>query len=160
MNRNSLKIGTIASSIRRGEGGSALVETALTFPVLVMLIAGAAEFSRVAYASLEVVSAAKAGVSYGAMTGATTTDLPGITYAAQHDAGNVTSLQVLSANSTYACSDPHDDPAGGSNTGCPSSHMEQTLTVVTQATVDPLIHIPGLPTTYTIKGQASQLCLQ
>src|SRR6202166_2360680 len=120
MKLNALKIGRFVSLIRRGEGGSALVETALTFPVLVMLIAGAAEFSRVAYASLEVVSAAKAGVSYGAQTGGTASDLNGITYAAQHDAGNVTSIQVKSANSTYACSDPHDDAAGGANTGCPS----------------------------------------
>jgi len=160
MKLNALKIGTIVSLIRRGEGGSALVETALTFPLLITLVAGAAEFSRVAYASLEVVSAAKAGVSYGAQTGGTATDLPGITYAAQHDAGDVTSLTVLSASSTYACSDPNDDPAGGANTGCPTSHMKQTLTVVTQATIDPIVHLPGLPTTYTINGQASQACLQ
>jgi Flp pilus assembly protein TadG len=160
MNMKALKIGTIARFIHRDEGGGALVETALTLPLLVMMITGAAEFSRVAYASLEVVSAAKAGVSYGAQTGGTATDLTGITYAAQHDAGNVTSLKVLSATSTYSCSNPSDDPAGGANTGCAASHMQQTLTVATQATIDPIIHLPGLPTTYTIQGQASQLCLQ
>ncbi|WP_348262788.1 TadE/TadG family type IV pilus assembly protein [Telmatobacter sp. DSM 110680] len=158
MNTKVLKTGKVFRRIRNCESGSALVETALTFPVLVMLIAGATEFSRVAYASLEVVSAAKAGVSYGAQTGATTTDLNGITYAAQHDAGNVTSIQVLSANSTYVCSD--GSASTGANTDCSTSHMEQTLTVTTQATIDPIIHIPGLPTTYTINGQASQLCLQ
>jgi Flp pilus assembly protein TadG len=121
MNMKALKIGNIARFIHRDEGGGALVETALTLPLLVMMIAGAAEFSRVAYASLEVVSAAKAGVSYGAQTGGTT---------------------------------------GALNQACSNSHLEQTLTVVTQATIDPLIHLPGLPTTYTINGQASQLCLQ
>lgn len=158
MNRMGLELRRLFSRIRSCEGGSALVETALTFPVLVLLITGAAEFSRVAYASLEVVSAAKAGVSYGAQTGATATDLTGITYAAQNDAGNVTSLKVISANSTYVCSD--GAASTGANTDCSTSHMEQTLTVVTQATIDPIIHVPGLPTTYTINGQASQLCLQ
>jgi Flp pilus assembly protein TadG len=160
MRLNTLKIRKIMGFIRRGEDGGALVETALTLPLLVTMIAGAAEFSRVAYASLEVVSAAKAGVSYGAQTGGTATDLTGITYAAQNDAANVTSLIVKSATSTYACSTSSDDPQGGANTGCPLSHMQQTLTVVTEATIDPIIHLPGLPTTYTLKGQASQLCLQ
>lgn len=159
MKENTVKIGTIMSRICRGEAGGALVETALTLPLLLVLITGAMEFSRVAYASLEVVSAAKAGVSYGAQTGGTASDLPGITYAAQHDAANVTSLQVLSATSTYACSNPKE-LSTGANTDCPTSHIEQTLTVATQATLDPLIHVPGLPTTYLIKGQASQICLQ
>ena len=159
MNMKALKIGTIVSFIRREESGGALVETALTLPLLVMMIAGAGEFSRVAYASLEVVSAAKAGVSYGAQTGGTTSDLTGITYAAQNDAANVTSLKVLSATSSYACSDgaAATTPL---NLACSNSHLQQTLTVVTQATIDPIIHLPGLPTTYTIQGQASQLCLQ
>jgi Flp pilus assembly protein TadG len=159
MNRKSLKIGTIVSYIRRSEAGGALVETALTLPLLVLMILGAVEFSRVAYASLEVVSAARAGVSYGAQTGGTAADLQGITYAAQHDAANVTTLQVVSATSSYACSNP-SETSTGANTDCPTSHIEQTLTVVTQATLDPMIHVPGLPTTYTIKGQASQPCLQ
>lgn len=159
MNMKSSKIGTVARFIHRDERGGALVETALTLPLLLMMIAGAAEFSRVAYASLEVVSAAKAGVSYGAQTGGTTSDLAGITYAAQNDAANVTSLQVTSATSSYSCSDG-TPVTGALNQACANSHLQQTLTVATQATIDPIIHLPGLPTTYTIQGQASQLCLQ
>ncbi len=52
----------------RTEKGQALVELALTFPILVMLFVGAAEFARVVYASIEVSNAAMAGVSYGAQT--------------------------------------------------------------------------------------------
>jgi len=140
------------------EDGGSLVETCLTLPVLVLMILGAAEFTRVAYTSLEVVSAAKAGVSYGAETGATTTDTAGITYAAQHDSANLTGLQVTSVSSSFVCSD--GSAATGLNTDCSTSHIEQTLTVQTQMTMDPLIHVPGLPTTYTINGSASQVCLQ
>jgi hypothetical protein len=32
--------------------------------------------------------------------------------------------------------------------------------VQTQMTMDPLVHVPGLPTSYTVSGQASQVCLQ
>jgi putative Flp pilus-assembly TadE/G-like protein len=40
------------------------------------------------------------------------------------------------------------------------STIEQTLTVNTQVTIDPLIHLPGLPDTHTLKGQAIQTCAQ
>lgn len=140
------------------EDGGALVEAWLTLPVLFLMVLGAVEFSRVAYTSLEVVSAAKAGVAYGAQQGGLTTDTTGITTAATTDAANVTTLQVTSVSSTYACSD--GSASTGLNTDCASSHIVQTLTVHTQAKIYPLIHVPGLPTTYTIDGQASQTCLQ
>lgn len=160
MNGNALRIRTILSGLRRGEAGGALVETALTLPLLVTLITGAVELSRVAYTSLEVVSAARAGVSYGTETGGTASDTTGITYAAQNDAPNVTTLTVTSVSSSYSCSDGTAAPGPPYNMDCPNSHIEQTLTVQTQAEIDPLIHLPGLPTTYTITGQASELCLQ
>jgi len=144
----------------RTEGG-ALVEACLTLPTLFLFVLGAVEFSRLAYTSLEVVSAAKAGVAYGAQNGGVSTDTSGITMAATTDAANVTSLKVISADSTYACSDGSPiDSSKALNTQCASSHMIQTLTVHTQAKIDPLIHVPGLPSTYTIDGQASQACLQ
>ena len=122
----------ILNNLQNGEAGGAMVETALTLPLLVMLILGAAEFSRVAYTSLEVVSAAKAGVSYGAESGGTSGDISGITYAAQNDAKNVTTITVTSVTSSYVCSD--GTPSTGLNTDCAASHIEQTLTVATQAT--------------------------
>ena len=124
-------------NLRTKTEGGALVEACLTLPTLFLLVLGAVEFSRVAYTSLEVVSAATT------------------------DAANVTSLKLISANSSYACSDNSTiDTSKPLNTQCASSHIIQTLTVKTQAQIDPLIHVPGLPTTYTINGQASQTCLQ
>jgi len=146
---------TILKPMITGESGGALVETALTLPLLVLLVVGAAEFSRVAYASLEVTSAAKAGVSYGSQQGGMSGDTGGITYAATHDAANVSSVTVTSVASSYACSDNSTF-----NAGCATGHVEQTVTVYTEATIDPMIHIPGLPTTYTIDAHASQLCQQ
>ena len=145
------------SSLRRNEKGSALVETALTMPVLFTLVLGAVEFTRVAYTSLELVSAARAGVSYGAETGGTAADLTGITYAAQTDAAQVSGINV-SAVPSYVCSD--GTASTGLNTDCSNSHIEETLTVQTSVTMDPLIHVPGLPRQYTITGSASQVCLQ
>lgn len=157
MDGKTMNTKTFFKNLRRGEQGGALVEAALTLPVLFMLVLGAVEFSRVAYTSLEVVSAAKAGVAYGAQTGGTSADTAGITTAATTDAANVSGLTV-SSSSSYACSD--GTSSTGLPTDCASSHIIQTLTVSTQTTLNPIIHVPGTPQTYTIKGQASQTCLQ
>ena len=151
---------TFLSSLFSKQDGGALVETCLTLPVLVIMMLGAAEFSRVAYTSLEMVSAARAGVSYGAQTGGTSGDSSGIIYAAQNDAANVNGVSV-SSSSTFVCSDGSTiDTSKDLNTQCANSHIQQTLTVQASVTMDPLIHVPGLPTQYIINGQASQICLQ
>jgi len=145
-------------ALRSGEAGGALVETALTAPVLVLLVLGAVEFARVACAAIEVTNAARAGVAYGAQNGGTASDTPGITWAATHDGANVTGLTVSSVSLSYVCS--NGAAATGANTDCANSHIEETVKVNTQATVDPLIHVPGLPRSYTLHGQAVQKCLQ
>ncbi len=66
MTNNKLKFHAILRSLRHGETGGALVETALTLPLLVTLTLGSVELARVAYTSIEVANAAKAAVSYGA----------------------------------------------------------------------------------------------
>ena len=143
---------------RRSEVGGSLVETALTAPILLTLILGAAELARVAYTAIEVTSAARAGVSYGAQSGLTAGDTTGITWAAKNDAPNVSSLTVSTPVIGYICSD--GNASTGATTDCSTSHIEETLTVQTQATMDPIIHLPGLPTSYTLYGQAVQKCLQ
>jgi len=160
MKENGTAKKTIMKRLRVDETGGALVETALTMPMLLVLLLGAVEFANVAYTSLEVTSAAKAGVSYGARTGGTTGDTAGIAYAAANDAANLQTLKVTSTFSSYACSDGTAITGPDYSSQCGNSHLEQTLTVVTQATIQPLIHIAGLPTQYTITSQASQLCLQ
>jgi Flp pilus assembly protein TadG len=141
-----------------GEFGGSLVETALTSPVLIILLLGPVELARVAYTGIEVTNAARAGVAYGSQNGGTASDTPGITWAATHDAANVSGLSVSSVSLSYVCSD--GSASTGANTDCSNSHIEETVTVKTQATVDPLIHLPGLPTSYTLHGQAVQKCLQ
>jgi len=139
------------------EAGQALVETALVIPLLLTLLIGTAEIARVAYAAIEVANAAHAGAQYGAQNGYTASDTTGITNAAAFDAANLTGLTTTSSYSCI-CSDGSSSTCAPGD--CASSHTEETLTVNTQATIDPIIHLPGLPTTYTVKGQAIQKCAQ
>lgn len=140
-----------------GEAGQALLETALVFPLLITLLVGTAEMARVAYAAIEVANAARAGAQYGAQSGYTANDTTGITTAAANDAANLTGLTTTTS---YSCVCSDGSASTCQPTDCTNSMIEQTLTVNTQVTFDPVIHLPGLPTTYTLKGQAIQKCAQ
>ena len=140
---------------RRSEGQS-LIETALVFPILVTLLIGAADLARIARASIAVSNAAKAGVQYGTESGFTAQDSTGIATAAANEASNLT----LTTSSSYSCVCSDGSASTCQNTDCATSHVVETVTVNTQTDVTPLIHLPGLPSTYTVKGLAVQRCLQ
>lgn len=141
----------------RRDKGQALVELALSFPILVFLFVGAAEFARVVYASIEVSNAAMAGVSYGAQSPTTAADTTGIQTAVANDAQDLT-LSPATVSKSCICSDGSASTC--LSTDCSTSNIETILTVQTQATIDPGIHLPGFATTYTLQGQAVQKVLQ
>jgi Flp pilus assembly protein TadG len=147
------------------ERGQALVETALVFPLLILLLLGTAELARVAYAAIEVANAAKAGVAYGAQNTATSSDTTGIQTAALIDANDLAATLSTTVTVTGVCSNPAVLCTGAGST-CTNSdcsdagdHIENILTVSTSASFDPLIHLPGLPNTYPLHGQAVQKVL-
>jgi Flp pilus assembly protein TadG len=141
----------------KADAGQALVELALTMPLMIVLLAGAAELGRVAYASIEVANAARAAVSYGSQTATKAGDTTGISTIAADDAADV-SLGPTTTSESCICSDGSASTCLA--TDCHGSNIETILTVHTQATFDPLIHLPGLPTTYTIHGDAVQKVMQ
>jgi Flp pilus assembly protein TadG len=148
---------------RPGERGSALVEMALLLPLMTLMLLGAFEVALAVYTSIEVSSAALAGVQYGVQSAATAGDTQGIENAAVADAANVT-LSTPTATKTCICSgDSNWSDANSSNclpTACPGSQIETILTVQTQATFTPVIHFPGIPTSFTFNGIAAQKVLQ
>ena len=141
---------------RRFDSGQSLVETALVFPILVTFLVGTADLARVARASIAVSNAAKAGAQYAVQNGFTAQDSTGISNAAAAEAVNLS----LTTTSSYSCVCSDGTASTCGNNDCSNSHIEETVTVSTQASVTPLIHLPGLPATFTVKGKAIQRCLQ
>ncbi len=142
--------------------GQAFVELALVLPVLVLMLVGAVEVGRLAYASVEVSNAARAGVAYGAQTATTAADLTNIRLAATQDAPDLT---ILTTTASKACSCESSagvitafascDSATTNLTTCPSpSHILQYVQVQTSAAVPTLFHFPGIPSTITLGGYA------
>ncbi len=157
MTKRNFSIRGFIAMLRTDERGNALVELGLSIPLFTALLLGSTELARVAYASIEVTTAAKAAVQYGAQTSATAGDTTGIKLAATNEAFNLKGLSTTVSTSCI-CSDGSASTC--LNTDCSSSQIEQLLTVQTQATFDPLIHAPGLPTSYTVHGRAVQNVLQ
>ena len=67
---------TKSNRLRSSEEGSALVELALSVPLLLIMLLGAVEFARVAYASIEVANAAHSAAMYAASSSGASTDRP------------------------------------------------------------------------------------
>lgn len=135
--------------------GQALVELALMFPMFILLLVGAAEFGRLAYAAIEVSNAARAGAAYGAQTHLTASDLTGIKLAATQDAPNVTGV-IATASNSCACSTGGTIPCIYALSLCPSpARIIEYVHVNTTATVDTMFNYPGFPHTFTLTGQAT-----
>ncbi len=151
-----------------GESGQALIETALSSLVLVLILLGAVELGMVTYAAIEVANSAKAAVQYAAMNGGAWTrtglDKDGMLAAAQADAGNLISNISFVDAPTYRCSCSGagvPNCASSPPTGCTASHLMVTIQVNTQATYKPMIQIPGVKfASITLKGFAQQDLLQ
>jgi len=146
-----------------GEEGSALVELALSLPLLTIMLLGAAEFARVAYASIEVANGAHSAAVYASYSQAASADSGGITNAANSDAGNLVggnAISVSSVTTACTCADTTYTPSSCSdNSTCVSNNtsMITAVTVQTQSTFSPLIHVPGGAASFTLKGQSTQV---
>jgi Flp pilus assembly protein TadG len=144
--------------------GQAFVELALVLPIFLLLLVGAVEVGRLAYAAIEVSNAARAGVSYAAQSHTTAstdpTNIGFIKQAASQDAPNITILSAVPSNScscessagvftTTSCTTIN-------TTNCASpSRIVEYVQVQTSAQVDTLFHFPGIPNKVTLGGYAN-----
>jgi Flp pilus assembly protein TadG len=137
------------------DSGQSLIELALVAPIFFALLLGAVEFGRLAYDSIEVSNAARAGVAYGAQSAATAVDTAGIRQAAINDGANITGLNVSPTQFCSCSGSPasHVDCSNAATT-CGSARVLSYVEVQTSASIDPLIHLPGFPTTFNLNGQA------
>lgn len=141
--------------------GQALVESSFSTSILLLILLGGAELARAAYCTIEVTNAAKAAVQYGAQNASTAGDTTAIQAAAENDASDLSSLSTNVAQSGICSDGSACTGSGGAcrSTDCSSSHIETILTVQTSATYKPLLQIRGLPTSFTVHGQAVQKIL-
>lgn len=137
----------------REENGQSLIELALMMPMFATILVGSAEFARLAYVSIEVTNAARAGAQYGAQSNITGTDLTGMENVATAAGPNVSSM-TATASLSCVCSDGTSITC--SNTTACTARIQEYVQVNTSAIVTPLFHLPALPKTCTLTGLAVQ----
>ncbi len=164
------------SEAHRLDEGSALVELALSLPMLCLILLGAAEFARVAYASIEVSNAAHAAAIYAASRSGASADFTntsgtytgGIVNAANADAHiscGGSPISVTNVALSCSCTNTADVPANCSdNATCfnANSGMVTTVTVTTQCVFSPLIStrepgIIGVNGPFKLSGRSIQV---
>jgi Flp pilus assembly protein TadG len=160
----------MAGFLRRGESGSALVETALTLPLFVLMLLGAVQLGDIAFKSIEVTGAARAAAQYAAMNGGGYMDTSsggGIQLAAENEAsrvkGSCSSFTVTQPTApSCACS------GGGACTGtaaagtwaCASGKPIVTVSIATTAVCRSMVTVPGVFSgNFTLHGYAQQQVL-
>jgi Flp pilus assembly protein TadG len=149
------------AAIFRSESGQALAEASLAAPFFLMLLLGAVDLARAAYAGIEVSNAAKAAVQYGAQNSATAANTSAIQNAAASDASSLSSLSTT-VSMTGVCSDGSACTGTGGtcrSTDCSSSHIETILTVSASTTYHPLFPLAGRDGGITLRGEAVQKVL-
>jgi len=129
MPSNSRGTSTGAGSRRGRRRGIALVEYALTAPLLLLLLAGALDYGIELRTATAVSAAARAGAAYGSASVANSTNTAGIQSAAVNSAPEVKTMTVASAQSCQ-CPGGAAVSCGGSCTG----NMLMYVQVTVQAT--------------------------
>jgi Flp pilus assembly protein TadG len=137
---------------RADTAGGAMVEFAVVFPVLVLLLIGAADFGRFFFTSIAVANAARAGAEWGAFNAANAISQTSIQNFAQQDGAEagtvtVTSQRICRCGTTVtACSTLNCDGYGP-----PKVFVEVTAT----KTVNLILPYPGVPNNIVISRTAT-----
>lgn len=160
------------------EAGSAMVETALTFPLFVALLLGAVELGDLAYKANEITNAARSAAQYAASTGGgytdcdgkvpdstthTCTSTRGIYVTAQKDAPLVTKACTsftVQASTSCICSNGNACSFSATSAGytCAAKPVVM-VSVYTSAQCSPAASIPNLfpvGSVFTLNGYSQQ----
>lgn len=138
-------------SLLADERGQNILEFAFFVPVILLLLVGAIEIGRLAYLSILVNNAAHAGVQYGAQSLATASDNTGMQNAALNDGQNISGL---TAAASHYCSCADGSSSSCQPTDCAGSHRLVYVQVNTTGQFHSLFAYPGLPSSYTVTGEA------
>jgi len=152
----------------KSDKGGALMELALSLPLLIILFAGTADFARAFYTSMSLTDAARAGAQFGSYNAAQTGNFTGMQATAQA----ATSLTGVAANATRLCQCADDagvfTPTATANdcvspeaTSCPGRHRVVTVTVQTSKVFNSILGgLPSFMRTLVITRSATMRAMQ
>jgi len=121
-----------------GESGQALVEVALTIPLLLVLLVGTIDLGRLSQFDTALDTAARAGAQYGSLNLITADDTSGMKTAAKNDLpSDVPSSANVSVSASSYCTCYGGSTTSCSATACSTSHRLLYVTVSVTGTFSP-----------------------
>jgi Flp pilus assembly protein TadG len=155
------RLSSLPRDLSECESGNALIELAASLPLYLVLILGTAEIANLAWSSVQVNNAARAGAAYASLSRANAANNANILLAAQAEAPNLAITFPSGPTPLCYCVDSGGtstattcDQSGVSGCNAPST-FQVAIQVNVQAMVTPFVHYPGLPATYTVNAQAT-----
>ncbi len=133
-------------SLLRRVRGQSLVEFALALPLLVLLVAMAADIGRAFTAYIELGNMAREGARYGAISPATAVDSAGIRNAAIGEGATIFGMT------------PTIQSTAGTETRNSQSYMYVTVTA--RLDFEPFVQFPPIPATIPIKREVTMMVLR
>lgn len=138
-----------------------MLEFALMAPFLLLLLTGVVEIGRVIFYTVAVNNAATAGAQFAAQNTITAANNGVIASTALSDA-NLPGMTVTPASGCTcdegtgtSCTYPIPGPNNCANFSCPNNgQIVECVQVLTNASITPLFHFPGLPNSYQANGRA------
>jgi Flp pilus assembly protein TadG len=155
MQTNLLRTRSIRSKslARRGEQGSAVIETGLLLPVILLMLCGAMDFARVFVAAIVVESAARAGVQYGSFS-VGKAEYAGMNAAGESDAAGQGLTGVVVSSRTFCGCNTSTSEVSCTTETCsgsvPSGYVETTA----RYTFNPIVRFPGIPRDIELSSSA------
>lgn len=142
-------------TLSRRERGAALVELAISLPVLVLIAVGTTDLARAYRMATVLTSAARAGAQYGSQEAAFAVDTAGMTTAAQTVlSANLSGTTSASASRLCECISASGtisatSPANSCTYAC-AEFLAIHVTVTTTGTFNLVSRFPGVPQSMTL----------
>lgn len=144
-------------SNRKKRQGSVAIELALTAPLLLLMLIGAADFARVFYHAVTLANAAGTGVFYGAQNNIHSGEFTQMQQVAQTDAKD---LGTIAAVAGRYCDCPNGTKVDCVSGSCPTYGPPRVyVSTQTKEAFSPLVGWTGIPNPVTV-GRTAYMRVQ
>ena len=142
-------------SLRKAKRGGAMVEFAVTAPLLFLLTAGAGDYARLFFSAISLKSGSAVGAFYGSQKTTRSGDVSGMVTRAIADTEDAGRFNTVTATVEQVCVCPGQTPfACGEyqTTTCPAGYGDARayVKVTTEQDFKPMTPFPGIPSTVNI----------
>jgi Flp pilus assembly protein TadG len=139
------KASCFQSSRRSAQSGSAIIETALILPMLILMACGTMDLARVFFAGIVVESAARAGVQTASFNVGEAGAIGETNEAAQNDASGQGLTGISTTSRTFCGCNTSITEVSCSTATCSGKTPSGYVETVASYTFVPIIPYPGIP---------------